>query len=82
MENIKAWYMLSFSDDDMGKELSSSATFGGLFETLDSYEDVYEYLFGDPMKGDTIVRERVFARLAGLLSVPYEYVYEQWLKGA
>lgn len=82
MENIKAWYMLSFSDDEVGKELVSNATFGGLFETLDNYENVYEYLFGDPMGGDSIVRERVFARLAGLLNVPYEYVYEQWLKGA
>ena len=29
---------------------------------------------------DTIVRERIFIKLAEIMNVDYDYIYEQWLK--
>ena len=74
---IKDWYTTTYPDDDLGTELST-ATFYDLFEALDHYKDVYKVLG----VGDSIIRERVFSELAKIMKVDYEYVYEQWLKGA
>lgn len=73
---IRQWYLLSFPEDALGNEINEDATFEGLFEVLDSYKDVYEYL-GDNI--DSVIRERVFAELADIMEVPYEEVYNQWL---
>lgn len=75
---IRNWYMKQFPTDDMGQEISASATWRGLFETLDRYKDVYEYL----CVGDSIIRERVFEQLAKIIKMPYSYIYDQWLLGA
>ena len=82
MENIKVWYRLNYSDDPEGKTIDDNATFTGLFEALDDYVCVYEYIFGDTMLGDSIIRERVFTQLASIMGVPYDYIYDQWLLGA
>lgn len=79
LTNIKDWYLNEFPDDELGNELNDEATFLGLFETLDARKNVYTYLFGDPMGGDSLIRERVFEKLAEIMEVPYEEVYEQWL---
>lgn len=76
---LRDYYMSEFPEDDMGQEIHPDATFMGLFEALDNYEDVYEYIFGDPMGGDSLVRERIFAGLAEVMKVDYEYIYDQWL---
>lgn len=73
---IKDWYTAAFPTDDLGTELSN-ATFYDLFEALDNYRDVYELLG----VGDSIIRERVFAELAKVMEVNYNYIYEQWMKG-
>jgi hypothetical protein len=74
--NIKEWYMEEYPDDEVGATLNDDITFEGLFETLDSYGDVYEYLGG---AADSVVRERCFAKLAEIMQVDYSYIYEQWL---
>ena len=74
---IRHWYTTTYPEDDLGKQLSD-ATFYDLFETLDNYQDVYELLG----VGDSIIRERVFEELSKIMEVDYDYVYEQWLKGA
>lgn len=75
--NIKKWYITAYPTDDMGNDINEDVTFRGLFECLDSYQDVYEFLGVD----DSIVRERVFMQLAILMNVDdYDYIYEQWLK--
>jgi hypothetical protein len=38
--------------------------------------DVYEYLY----VYDSIIRERLFERLAEELNVKYDYVYNLWIK--
>ena len=78
MKGIREWYMEAFPTDELGAEISADATFEGLFETLDHYQDVYEYLG----EADSLVRERCFAELARVMGVEYDYVYDQWMRAA
>jgi len=75
-DNIKNWYVREYATDELGQELNSLATFRDLFEALDNYKDVYNVLG----VYDSIVRERVFKRLADIIGCDYSYIYEQWLK--
>lgn len=71
---IRDWYMNAYPTDDLGSELSN-ATFLDLFNALDAHKDVYEVLG----EGDSLIRERCFEKLADLLGVSYDYVYDQWM---
>lgn len=74
-EKLRDWYMREFPDDELGPEINPDADFEGLFETLDHYRDVYEYIG----VGDSMIRETLFSRLAEIMGCGYEVVYEQWL---
>jgi hypothetical protein len=71
--NIKKWYLETFPDDDMGENINDNAD----FTEMDYYEvrHIYDYL-GDI---DTVIRERVFQKLASLLNMEYKEVYDIWL---
>jgi hypothetical protein len=71
---LKTYYLEQYPTDDLGIEIDSDATFEGLFETLDRYRDVYEYIGVH----DSVIRERLFNRLAEVMEVPYEEIYNQW----
>lgn len=75
---LRAWYHVNYPDDDLYDEIHAGTTFGGLFETLDHYRDVYEYIG----TGDSIIRERLFQGLAALMDCDYDYIYDQWLQSA
>jgi hypothetical protein len=72
--NIKKWYLDTYSDDKLGNKINASAD----FTEMDYYEirHIYNYL-GDEI--DTIIRERVFEKLASLLGIPYSDIYDIWL---
>lgn len=76
--NIREYYLEAFPSDELGAEINPEATFEGLEKVLDNYEDVYEYIG----VGDSIVRERVFDKLAQILGVEYDVIYSQWLLAA
>jgi len=70
--NIKNYYIKAFPSDNLGEEINANATFNGLFENITepySYIGVY----------DSIVRERVFDKLANLKGVPYSDIYNLWI---
>jgi hypothetical protein len=71
--NIKKWYLETFPDDEMGENINDDAD----FTEMDYYEvrHIYDYL-GDI---DTVIRERVFQKLASLLNMEYKEVYDIWL---
>jgi hypothetical protein len=71
--NIKKWYLETFPDDEMGENINDNAD----FTEMDYYEvrHIYDYL-GDI---DTVIRERVFQKLASLLNMEYKEVYDIWL---
>jgi len=74
--NIKEFYLNTYPTDELGVELIETATFVGLLDVLhNNTTDVYDYIG----VGDSIVRERVFARLAEILEMPYDYIYNLWL---
>jgi len=74
--NIKEFYLSEYPTDELGVELIETATFVGLLDVLhNNTTDVYDYIG----VGDSIVRERVFARLAEILEMPYDYIYNLWL---
>lgn len=75
---IKDWYQENFPTDELGEDLNQEATFWDLFYQLDARQCVYRLI----KVNDSIVRERLFKHLAGLMDVSYDYVYEQWLLGA
>ena len=78
MKNIKKFYTENFSSDELGLEINENATFQGLFQVLDNYDDVYEYI------GicDSLVRERIFWELSKVMEVHYQIVYDQWMKAS
>lgn len=75
--NAKEWYRGEYPTDDLVEEIKDTVTFKDIFEALDNYEDIYEVI-GNGI--DSIVRERIFNKLATLMEVDYDYIYEQWLK--
>lgn len=79
MENekslVKEWYIKEYSTDDLGREINEEITFYDIFYALDRYNDIYEVLGVE----DSLLRERVFRKLADIMKVEYNYIYEQWL---
>jgi hypothetical protein len=76
-KRIGEYYIDTFKTDDLGFKINSKATFGGLLRVLDNGGNVYEYIG----VGDSIIRERVFGKLAKLMNVDYDVIYDKWLFG-
>lgn len=74
-EKIKEWYRKTFPTDELGKELNSKLTFQDLFDVLDARKSVYDNVG----VADSVVRERLFSRLADLIEADYGYIYDQWM---
>jgi len=75
MQTIKEFYLSNYPTDELGNEIDANATFNGLFHILDTYEDVYNYIG----IGDSLIRERIFEKLANEMGVNYNEIYNQWL---
>jgi len=73
---IREFYVKNYPTDDLGAGINPTATFPGLLNQLIVSGDVYAYLY----VYDSIVRERLFEKLAEELEVDYNYVYNLWLK--
>ena len=78
---IREWYSKAYPTDDIVSHIREDATFWGLFDTLDNYQNVYAFIFKDSWE-DSIVRERCFEHLAEIMEVPYKEIYDQWMAGA
>lgn len=77
-EKIRDWYIAAYPEDELGLELNPNITFTGIFNFLRKpYKGVYVYdVLG---VGDSLIRERVFARLAEIRKVDYDVIYDMWL---
>lgn len=75
---IREFYTTSYPDDELGKVISKEATFEGLFETLDNYGNVYDYL----NVYDSLVREHIFDKLSLIMDVDYDVIYQKWLSAS
>ena len=72
---IREFYLENYPTDDLGFELNETPTFAGLLNQLIVGGDVYQYIG----VADSVIRERLFERLAEELEVSYDYVYDLWL---
>ena len=75
-ETLKNWYRKNYPEDSIVDDMVDGYTFYDLFETLDRRKNVY-----DLFVHDSVVRERLFERLACLIQADYDYVFDQWLLG-
>ena len=73
-ESIRDWYMKNYPTDDLGEELND-ATFTDLWNGLNNKTDIYEIMG----VGDSVIRERLFERLAEIYGVDYDVVYKKWV---
>ena len=73
---IREFYLENYPTDELGLELNETPTFAGLLNQLIIGGDVYRYVG----VVDSLVRERLFERLAEELEVSYDYVYQLWIK--
>lgn len=73
---IKAYYMHAFPTDDAGQDIPDGVTFKDFNEylTTGDYESAQACFVND-----SVVRERLFARLAKITNQKYNDVYNQWL---
>ena len=72
---VKEWYITEYTTDELGNEINDSITFYDVFYALDRHKDIYDLLGVE----DSIVRERVFEKLAKIMGVDYEYIYSQYM---
>lgn len=77
-KSVKEWYVSEFPLDEMGAGIYDDITFGGVLECLRDGYSVYEYIG----VADSLVRERIFAKLASLRGVSGDYIYRLWLHSA
>lgn len=75
---VHDWYMETFPDDTLGMEINPELTFDDVLKALDDKKDIYVTLD----VADSIIRERVFDRLAQLTGMDYDDIYTKWLATA
>ena len=73
-ESVKDWYCAQYPQDELGNTINEKVTFEDTFDCLDNHQNIYECLG----VSDSVIRERVFNKLADIMDVDYEYIYEQW----
>jgi hypothetical protein len=72
---IREFYLENYPTDELGVSLNVTPTFAGLLNQLIVGGDVYRYIG----VSDSLVRERLFEKLAEELETSYDYVYDLWI---
>ena len=68
---VSDWYISKYPEDELGKEIDSDTCFlSVLMDLPDVYDVIGVY--------DSIVRERVFQKLADMVGCDYSIIYNQW----
>lgn len=70
--NIKDWYIKEYPEDELGEGINSEITFKDIWNDIGNIEEETNIY-------DSIVRERIFNKLAELLNVDYDIVYNKWI---
>ena len=71
--SIKEWYVKAYPMDDLGPGIVGN--FAGALEKMAKGDDIYDYIG----VGDSLIRGRLFTRLAKMLGLDYDRIYEMWL---
>ena len=73
---VRDFYLMEYPTDDMGPSLLPDVTLKDVVNCINSGNDLYDTV-GQSM--DTVIRERIFSKVAELLDVDYLSVYHKWL---
>ena len=76
MQTIKEFYLSTYPADELGNEINAKATFDGLNNILNKYKNVYDYIGAC----DSLIRERIFEKLAEIKAVDYSEIYDKCLE--
>ena len=75
--SVRDWYVATFPTDSLGPKIPD-LTFWDAVGALNLGADIYCFL-GDA--ADSVVRERLFLRIAEIVGCGYNAVYNTWLGG-
>jgi len=76
--SVKDWYLKEYPTDEFGEYLNDEITFEDIIIGMYFREDFYKIAFNDG-HGDSLVRERIFSKLAEMYGVDYGIIYDMWL---
>ena len=74
-DKVNIWYKENYNFDELADELKEF-TFLDLLNALKAGDNIYDLLG----VADSVIRERVFTKLANTLNVDYDTIYDLWLK--
>lgn len=75
---VKEWYMNEYPEDkQFGTMLNEGTTFADVYSALENHQEIYELLGGHM---DTLIRERVFRKLAEIYGVEVGVFMDKWLE--
>lgn len=74
LSNIRVWYEKQYPTDTMGKDLNN-ITFCELLANMQNGKNVYDLIGVD----DSIIRERIFDKLAKVSHLAYDKIYYLWV---
>ena len=76
--NVREWYMSNYPTDDLGPKIRADISMWDVVGLLNAGlgHRIYDFLH----VGDSIVRERIFGRIAKLVGCDYDDVYYTWLR--
>ena len=76
--SVRDWYVREFPSDDLGPTIPPLLTFWDAVAALNIGADIYCFL-GDA--ADSVIRERLFSRIAEIVGCGYDTVYNTWMGG-
>lgn len=77
-ELIRDWYLETYPEDELGQELANDITFEDAYDLLNSYQ--YNYFYDYVAVNDSLIRERIFDKLAELYNKDYQDIYDLWVR--
>lgn len=72
--NLKNWYLTEFPDDVLGSEIYDNLTVEDVIQALLTGDDIYDTIGSV----DSLVRERIFEKVASETEQTYNDIYECW----
>ena len=74
VDRIKDWYKAEYPDDNLGDDIDDTIRFKDMVKMLNDGYDFYDHI-----GNDSVIRERIFDKLAKILGVDYDTIYYTWL---
>lgn len=72
---VGTWYRNKYPTDSCGAYIKPDITFCDLWDCLHDGIDFYKY----SGVADSLVRERLFVKMAEIFNVPYDFIYGMWI---